>query len=219
MAKKQEPSPSAESVPGADFQPVESLTITRPEQLKAITDPQRIRIIELLGREAMTVKQVATRLDLPPTRLYYHVQALEKMGLVQLVDTRVKSGIIEKYYRTTALNITIDHQLLNAANDAEAALPNFLSALFDSTIQEIARSSKAGVINYDAAASSQNENFFAARNSIAVPKEALPKVMEKLKALYDDLEALSVPQPTDENLYSCLVVFFPKTESEKKDAT
>ncbi|MBX6342634.1 MAG: helix-turn-helix transcriptional regulator [Thermomicrobiaceae bacterium] len=72
------------------------------ETLRAVSDPLRLRLFELLRGGPRTVKQLAAALDLPPTRLYYHVGQLEAHGLVRVVDTRVVSGIIEKRYQATA---------------------------------------------------------------------------------------------------------------------
>ena len=48
------------------------------ETLRAIADPLRVQIMELLeGGQALTVKQVAEKLGLAPSKLYYHFGALE----------------------------------------------------------------------------------------------------------------------------------------------
>ncbi len=105
---------SLEPAPGADFQPAEMLRITTLEQLKAISDPLRMDILEIVADEALTVKQIAEKLNQPATKLYYHVSELEDAGFVKLVGTRVKSGIIEKYYRIAAESMHVDRSLLNA---------------------------------------------------------------------------------------------------------
>ena len=65
-------------------------------QMKLLADPRRIRILELLGEER-TTKQVAEILGEPPTRLYHHVAALARVGLIRLARTRQSRGAIEKY--------------------------------------------------------------------------------------------------------------------------
>lgn len=50
---------------------------------------QRLRILGLLRREPRTLKQLVAELDLPTTRLYYHVNLLESHGLIRAVETRI----------------------------------------------------------------------------------------------------------------------------------
>jgi DNA-binding transcriptional ArsR family regulator len=67
--------------------------------LKALADPLRLQIlIELL--DPKTVKEVAAVVGGSPTRLYYHVNILEKAGLIRVVSRRKVSGIEERRYRT-----------------------------------------------------------------------------------------------------------------------
>ena len=50
----------------------------------------------------MTSKQVAERLKESPGNIHYHMQKLYKADLLELVETRESSGILEKYYRSVA---------------------------------------------------------------------------------------------------------------------
>jgi len=72
------------------------------EQVRAAADPFRMQILRALGREARSPKQVAVELGVPPSRIYHHVQVLEKAGLVEMVESRQKRGTVERIYRTTA---------------------------------------------------------------------------------------------------------------------
>jgi DNA-binding transcriptional ArsR family regulator len=71
-------------------------------RLKAASDPTRIRMGLLLLDDGHTVKELATALDVPATRLYYHVKILEQHGLVEVVERRMVSGIEERRYRAIA---------------------------------------------------------------------------------------------------------------------
>jgi DNA-binding transcriptional ArsR family regulator len=70
----------------------------RLAQLRALAHPLRLSLLELFARAPRTTKQAAVELDLPPTRLYHHVAALERAGLVRLRGTRQVRGAVEKYY-------------------------------------------------------------------------------------------------------------------------
>src|SRR5918912_4209068 len=87
------------------------VTITDLDRLRVIADPLRLRILETLI-EPRTVKQVAAALGLAPTKLYYHINLLERHGLIVVVDTRLVSGILEKRYQAAARCFRVDHALL-----------------------------------------------------------------------------------------------------------
>ena len=107
------------------------------EQMRTIADPLRLRIIEQLTHQAMTVTQLAELLDEVPSKLHYHVRELEKAGLLKLVETREKGGILEKYYRAVAKNINAPGTLFRGMppDEAIATLNKVLQPLFQEAIQ------------------------------------------------------------------------------------
>lgn len=86
----------------AAFEPAPFLVVDTPEQLKAFTDPLRVRVLGILAQREATNQQLADTLGEPHARVLYHVRALVEMGLIRLVDTRIKGGNVEKYYRAVA---------------------------------------------------------------------------------------------------------------------
>lgn len=99
----------------------ETYSLQTVEQLRAVADPLRIRIFEALTRQAMTATQVGEELNIPAPKAHYHVRELERIGLVKLVETRERSGILEKYYRAVARNLQAPSQLLQSSNPDELA--------------------------------------------------------------------------------------------------
>jgi DNA-binding transcriptional ArsR family regulator len=109
------------------------------EQVRALADELRVRIFSMLAQEPMTVTQVGKALDTAPAKIHYHVRELERVKLVRQVFTREKSGILEKYYRAVAKDISVPRslvtsaprdELLNAANEfAQSAVSGYLRAL------------------------------------------------------------------------------------------
>jgi DNA-binding transcriptional ArsR family regulator len=85
------------------------------EQIRALADELRLRIFSLLAQEPMTVTQVGKALDTAPAKIHYHVRELERVGLVRQVFTREKSGILEKYYRAIAKDISVPRSLVTSA--------------------------------------------------------------------------------------------------------
>lgn len=87
--------------------------------MKVLADPLRIRILELFCQER-TTKQVAGILEQPPTRLYHHVSALARVGLIRLSRTQQRRGALEKYYLAVAKTFSADPRLFSSSADAQA---------------------------------------------------------------------------------------------------
>src|ERR671931_1856124 len=66
--------------------------------LRALAHPLRLRMMELFAESPKTTKQVADLLGQPPTRLYHHVAALERAGLLVITEKRQNRGAVEKWY-------------------------------------------------------------------------------------------------------------------------
>jgi DNA-binding transcriptional ArsR family regulator len=97
------------------------LHLANLEQMKVLADPRRIRILELLCGEERTTKQVAEILGEPPTRLYHHVAALARVGLIRLARTRQSRGALEKYYVAVAKAFSADPRLFTSRRGPQAA--------------------------------------------------------------------------------------------------
>lgn len=68
------------------------------QELRALAHPLRLRLLEEFAGQARTTMQVAVAMGEPPTRLYHHVNALERAGILKLARTRQVRGTTEKYY-------------------------------------------------------------------------------------------------------------------------
>jgi DNA-binding transcriptional ArsR family regulator len=78
------------------------LAITTMEQMKAVADPTRDRILGIIQQQPATAKQVADRLKMAPGTINHHLQVLEAAGLAKVVARRLIRGIVAKYYTRTA---------------------------------------------------------------------------------------------------------------------
>ncbi|GMA59311.1 transcriptional regulator [Alicyclobacillus sacchari] len=90
---------------------LKSMYVT-PAQMKLLSNSIRTQIMYVLLSEAMTAKQVADKLGESPGNVHYHVQKLYYGGLIELVETKEISGVVEKYYRSKA-----DSFELNVSNN------------------------------------------------------------------------------------------------------
>jgi DNA-binding transcriptional ArsR family regulator len=76
--------------------------ITTIEQVKAIYEPTRSRILGIIQNQPATAKQISQALNMPPGTVGYHLQVLESAGLAQVVARRLIRGIVATYYTRTA---------------------------------------------------------------------------------------------------------------------
>jgi DNA-binding transcriptional ArsR family regulator len=122
--------------------------ISDVETLKALSDPLRLRILEMMVTRAdvpWSVKELAARLDVPQTRLYHHVELLVERDLLRVAEQRVVSGIIETRYRVAALSFRLDRRLLAGDSGLQAAGLELLHTVFDGARDEIARALRAHI--------------------------------------------------------------------------
>ena len=89
----------------------DTLTIDRPEQLKALGHPLRLRVLEELGAKSLTNRELAQRLGVDPGHLHFHVRMLQKAGLIELADGGQRR---EKPYRSAAKAIRVAPELTSA---------------------------------------------------------------------------------------------------------
>lgn len=118
------------------------------DTLKVLADSRRLRILKTLGATPMTVKQIAKRVGMPATKLYYHVNMMEQHNIIQVVNTRIVSGIIEKFYMVTAKSYRPGPDLLTAG-DVESntqTLETLVFSVMDNVRDELLRSFRAGIV-------------------------------------------------------------------------
>lgn len=82
------------------------------DQLKILADTRRLTILRLLMAEAMTLSQIGQVIGEHPAHVRHHLKQLERAGLVEMVDTRVVRGFVEKYYRARARAFLLQELIL-----------------------------------------------------------------------------------------------------------
>lgn len=91
----------------------EVLILKDLECIKAIADPRRLDILKAFNDLPLSAKQLSQMLDEPHAKINYHIKTLYKVGILELVEEKVKSGIVEKYYYPKSRNIVIDNNVIN----------------------------------------------------------------------------------------------------------
>ena len=106
------------------------------QELRALAHPLRLRLLEHFAQGPSTTMQVAARMGEPPTRLYHHVNALERAGLLKLRSTRPNRGTTEKYYVVTRTQMGVKDPAQLRGGGARLA-SGLVSQVFEQARQEL----------------------------------------------------------------------------------
>ena len=91
-----------ESRAGPDYDAADTLLVSDREQLRAIADDLRTKIIALVRDRARSIQELSQELELPKGTVGHHVKVLEHAGLIRVVRTRRIRAVTEKFYGRTA---------------------------------------------------------------------------------------------------------------------
>jgi len=82
-----------------------------PEVAKLFADENRRDILYNLRHREMTACQLARLLERNVSSISYHLNALEKAGLIEQTRTSVRGNLVEKFFRATADRFIISYTL------------------------------------------------------------------------------------------------------------
>jgi DNA-binding transcriptional ArsR family regulator len=101
--------------------------IDSPAAAEVSLDPIRARLLALLA-EPGSATTLANRLGLPRQKVNYHLHALERHGLIQLVEERRKGNVTERILRAVAASFVISPLALATVQPDPARSPDRRSA-------------------------------------------------------------------------------------------
>jgi DNA-binding transcriptional ArsR family regulator len=171
------------------------LTIRSAKQYKALGDPLRVRLLELIQHQPRTAKQLAELLERPPGTIGHQVRVLEEAGLAQVVALRQIRGIVAKYYARTAHIFVVETpQELRAESPSGEVR---LRRAWDELAESLAALGDAAHFDYEG-----NPEFFHVRLS----PERAAVYRDRLSALTRDL----LQEAADPNgtVFAVSVAFF-----------
>jgi DNA-binding transcriptional ArsR family regulator len=119
------------SVPQPQGTPRDVLEIERPEQLKALGHPLRLKVLQVLGEseKPLTNRELAASLSVDPGHLHFHVRMLHRAGLIELAAVAGR----EKPYRPVAKHFNVSQEIraTGLASELQAAQLRELQRGFD----------------------------------------------------------------------------------------
>lgn len=200
------------------FEPADEFVIRDLETLKVIADPMRLNIVESLHKPA-TVKEVAQHINRPPTKLYYHFNLLEKHELIQMVETRIVSGIVEKHYQAAARVYRIERGLLSPGSaefdeNIELTLASFLGDIQN----DLKTSMREGVIDMSQDAP-RHQRLLMGRSHLKLTPEEAETFYQRLTDLVDEYTHNDKKNTDDDGTqtYKVVMVLHPVVRSDDDD--
>ena len=96
------------------------LELTQAAHLKALAHPLRLKVLQVLGDgEALTNSELATRLDVDPGHLHFHVRMLHRAGLIELAPTT--TGRVKPYrLAATRMRVGVEVKAAGVASELYA---------------------------------------------------------------------------------------------------
>ena len=134
------------NIPIPDYDLDDRLELTTHAQLRAIADPTRDMILDLLLERAATVGELAAAVDRPKSTVAHHVGVLVDAGMLRVIRTRRVRAIDERYYGRMArlmmvgvVNRPGDDALAVHANSLSVAAAESVPAHEADTLRSILR--------------------------------------------------------------------------------
>lgn len=153
----------------------EILVLRDLECIKAIAHPKRIDILKAFNNLPLSAKQLSQILDEPHAKINYHIKTLYKVGILELVEEKIKSGIVEKYYYPKAKSILIDKNVINISLEKD---DEKLSSKFDDILDLFYQAVEKNVLD--------EENLIK-YNNISLSKNELIELNNTIKYKIEDI--------------------------------
>lgn len=193
-------------------QPIEELWLHDIETIKIYADPRRLEIIKLMQKPT-TVKEISDRLDIAPSKLYYHIKLLRDHGLIQEVGHNIESGIVEKIYQVRARHFKMVNPLINAEVPPEAA-----DALISSMLDETAQAFRQTLLHEKRDGRSPPRYPFLSKKSVRLSEQQLTDLHQKMVAFIEELTTRAEENKASaEPEYELTLLFYRSPNKENQN--
>jgi len=179
------------------------------ETLRVIADPIRNQILEVLQFTPQNTKEVADKLGLAPSKLYYHFNMLEKNGLIKVVETRQVSNLIEKYYQAVAIYFMVDSSLLNfESSEGKENMYTLVESSIDTTREDLMRSLHARSLQIEQGEAEKKRSIMLTRNLSNMSDEKAEEFVIRMHDLVEEFIDADTHDPNDQT-FAVTVAMYP----------
>lgn len=142
----------------------------------------RHRILRELA-DPKSVKALAEALDVPVTRLYYHVNQLADVGLIRVTEERKVGAIVERIYQTVARTFRPGRKLLEAGGD-----PVEMARIASAWLLDAARVDAESMLARHFETGARDLPASLGRAHVAMTKSRAEEFGKRLQAMLDELD-------------------------------
>ena len=190
---------------------LEEIVLQDVETIKVFADERRLQIVQLMQQPA-TVKDISTALQIPASKLYYHINMLHEHGLIRVVQHNIESGIVEKVYQVTARQFKLQNPMLMGDAIPGAAKDTLFSSMLDETRATLGRALRDGIQD----SQTPPRYPFVTKKALRLNEAQLTAFHQKLDALIQETTALAEANAdTSDTAYELTVVF---TQNDQQNA-
>ncbi len=203
------------------YKPANLHVIRYLEAAKAIHDPLRLQIIEVLLPSPLTVKEIAEKLGLAASKLYYHINILEKHDFIRVVDKSIHGNIIENHYWVSAYNYTLDQEIYNFDVREHEGKDNLIAMAFsqlDAVREDFARSIEARSFNLEHGAEPHPRRVIQTREVCRISDDRIEAFQVKLQELLEDFKALDDPEDSNLQPWAFSIFLYPTFYYDQPDS-
>ena len=176
----------------------ETHRISDLDQVRLLSDPLKLRLLQSFAESARTTKQVAAELGESVTKLYRHVDALFDSGLIEVVEEKRKRGTIERTFRAVARRFEADHSLFSGAPGDEGV----------NTAREVLRVGESEILEALANAGADEDRALVMRFRGRASPEKIAELRSALQAWLDALPDCGDAPGEDTEEFGGIVAFY-----------
>ena len=184
---------------------LDEVTIDNEAQLEALGSAMRMRILSV-ARKPRSVREIAEALDVPITRLYYHVNLLHDVGFLEVVHTRKRGARLEKLYRVAGKSIVVGEQLAETVQDPAMTAKALAAVVLEPAVLE------AETAIVDRLGGELGHRIDLGRSLAVLSPDEAVAVAEKIEALVrDHLADRNDSDHPEAQTYAFTYTFLPTT--------
>ncbi len=168
---------------GDDDAAPDALLLDDLDVIAEITHPTRSTLLHRL-KTPRSATELAAEMQVPVTRLYHHLNRLERLGLIKVVATRRSGAKTERRYRVTSPSVRVEPEAARGRPPNEVAAT--LGALFDVAKTELRHELESGAIDPTQIEGTATIGFLG----LSLTGQQRAALLDRLRVLVEELTQL-----------------------------
>ena len=178
----------------------ETFKISDLDQIRLLSDPLKLQLLQAFAEREKTTKQVAGELGESVTKLYRHVDALCEAGLLEIAHETPKRGTVERTFRAVAKRFEADPSLFFDDDGDDAS----------SAVHELLRAGETEIIEALASARGDDEpGMIVTRFRVKGSPKRIAELRETLASWIDSVQEEDGEETGEVEEAGALIAFYP----------